>query len=214
MVTMIRLTFSRRGLAAASLLCLLSACSDAPKPAAKKEPERPAEPLTGRQAFQKMYPSARGWALDAQPLQIQSYNLPEVKSSEGKAGAWQATFVSASQSKSRVYTWSAVEAEGNMHKGVFAGPEQGWSGPSGQNMAFDTVAIRVDSDEALKTAMEQKEIASFVKKNPAKPVTFIMEKTRRFQDVYWRVLWGESVGTSEYAVFVDATTGKFLEIVR
>lgn len=208
------MTLSRRGLAATSLLLVLSACSDAPKTEVKKEPEKPAEPLTGRQAFQKMYPSARGWAIDAEPLQIQSYNLPQVPSAGGKAGAWQTTFVSASQSKSRVYTWSAVEAEGNLHKGVFAGPEQGWSGPSGQNSPFDTVAIHVDSDEALKTALAQKEIAEFVKKNPAKPVAFIMEKTRRFQDVYWRVMWGESVGTSEFTVFVDGSTGKFLEKVR
>lgn len=211
---MISMTFSRRGLAAAAMLVLLSGCSDAPKTETKKEPEKPAEPLTGRQAFQKMYPSARSWALDAQPLQMQSYNLTDVKSSDGKAGAWQATFVSASQSKSRVYSWSAAEAEGNFHKGVFAGPEQSWSGPSGQNSPFDTVAIRVDSDEAYKTALAQKEIADFVKKNPQKPVTFILEKTRRFQDVYWRVLWGESVGTSEYTVFVNATTGKFMEKVR
>jgi hypothetical protein len=81
-------------------------------------------------------------------------------------------------------------------------------------MPFDAAAIRVDSDEALKTALAQKEIAEFVKKNPSKPITFIMEKTRRFEDVYWRVLWGESVGTSEYTVFVDASTGKFLEKVR
>jgi hypothetical protein len=161
-----------------------------------------------------MYPSARGWVADAEPLQIQSYNLPQVKSTGGKAGAWQTTFVSASQSKSRLYTWSAIEAEGNLHKGVFPGPEQSWSGPSGQNMPFDAVAIHVDSDEALKTAMAQKETADFVKKNPDKPITFIMEKTRRFNDVYWRVLWGESVGTSEYTVFVDASSGKFLEKVR
>jgi hypothetical protein len=211
---MIKLTATRRTLAAASVLLLLSACSDAPKTVAKKEPEKPAEPLTGRQAFQKMYPSARGWATDSECLQLQSYNLPAVKSGPGTAGAWQATFVSAAQSKSRIYTWSAIEAEGNLHKGVFAGLEQSWSGPSGQNMPFDAVAIHTDSDEALKTALAQKEIAEFVKKNPDKPVMYILEKTRRFADVYWRVLWGESVGTSEYTVFVDASTGKYLEKVR
>jgi hypothetical protein len=211
---MIKLNVCCRGLATASLLLLLCGCSDAPQTAAKKAPEKPDEPLTGRQAFQKMYPSARGWATDSEPLQIQSYNLPQVKSGGGKAGAWQVTFVSASQSKSRVYTWSAIEAEGNFHKGVFAGPEQSWSGPSGQNTPFDTVAIHFDSDQALQTAMEQKDTVEFVKTNPDKPITFIMERTRRFADVYWRVLWGESVGTSEYTVFVDASTGRFLEKVR
>jgi hypothetical protein len=198
------------GYAAIACLLLLSACSEPPKPAAPKEPEKPAEPLTGRQAFQQMYPSARGWATDAQPLQIQNYNLADVKSSGGKAGAWQVTFVSAAQSKSRLYTWSAVEADGGLHKGVFAGPEQSWSGPSGQNTPFDVVLIHTDSDEAFKIAMAQKEVIDFVKKFPTKPMTFIMEKTHRFPDLYWRVLWGETVGTSEYTVFVDASTGTLL----
>jgi hypothetical protein len=38
-----------------------------------------------------------------------------------------------------------------------------------------------------------------------------MEQTKRFPDVTWRVIWGESVGTSDYSVYVDATTGQYLE---
>ena len=198
----------------ASTLLLMAACSDAPKQAAKKEAEKPDPPITGRQAFQKMFPSARGWAADALPLVLQSYNLQGVKSEAGKAGAWVTTFVSTGQRKSRQYTWSAMEAEGNLHKGVFAGLEQSWSGPAGQEMPFEVAAIRTDSDAALETAMQQKETKEFAKKNPTMPLMFIMERTRRFPDLTWRVLWGESVGTSEYSVFVDASTGKYLERVR
>ncbi len=201
-------------LTATAALLLLTACSDAPKQAAKKEAEKPDPPITGRQAFQKMFPSARGWATDAQPLQLQSYNLQGVKSEGGKSGAWVTTFVSPAQRKARQYTWSAMEAEGNLHKGVFAGLEQSWSGPTGQDMPFEVAAIRTDSDAALETAMQQKDSKKFVEKNAAMPIMFILERTRRFPDLTWRVLWGESVGTSEYSVFVDASTGKFLERVR
>ncbi len=43
------------------------------------------------------------------------------------------------------------------------------------------------------------------------PVNFILEWTPRFPNLAWRVLWGESVSTSPYSVFVDATNGQFLE---
>src|ERR1700733_3742128 len=68
------------------LFLFLPGCSDAPKTAEQKAPTKPLEALTGRQAFQQMYPQARGWAPDAQPLQIKSLKLAEVKADKGKAG--------------------------------------------------------------------------------------------------------------------------------
>ena len=41
--------------------------------------------------------------------------------------------------------------------------------------------------------------------------SFLGKFTPRFPDTTWRVVWGESVGTSDYSVFVDASTGQFLE---
>src|ERR1700730_11997239 len=77
---------------------LLAGCSEAPKTETAKQPEKVPEPVTGRQAFQMMYPQARRWAMDAQPFQLRSIHLSQVKSQKGKAGAWQAIFVSPSQS--------------------------------------------------------------------------------------------------------------------
>jgi hypothetical protein len=190
------------------LILLLSACSEAPKTAEQKAPAKPLDALTGRQAFQQMYPQARGWAPDAQPLQISNLNLAEVKADKGKAGVWQVIFVSAARAKAKTYTWSAVEAEGNLHQGVFGGLEETYT-PRGDSTPFEIAAIKVDSDEAYATAA--KESAEYIKKNPDKPVTFLMELGKRFPDVTWRVIWGDSVGTSDYSVFVDGTTGKYLE---
>jgi hypothetical protein len=190
------------------LIGLLSACSDAPKTAEVKPPPKPPEILTGRQAFQRMYPQARGWAPDAQPLDIRSVNLAQVKSDKGRYGAWQVTFVSPSLGKAKMYTYSAVEADGGLHEGVFAGPVESYT-PRSDSSPFTIAAIKVDSDEAYNTAVEQS--ADYIKKNPDKPVTFLMEVTRRYPDVTWRVVWGDSVGTSDYSVFVDGTTGKYLE---
>ncbi|HLJ47940.1 MAG TPA: hypothetical protein VKU01_18115 [Bryobacteraceae bacterium] len=189
--------------AAGGFCLVLVACSE-PTKTTTKEPEKPAEPETGRYAFQQMYPTARAWATDAIPVQMESINLQQVKSSDGKAGAWEAIFYSPSLAKARMYTWSAVEAEGNLHKGVFASAEPGLRSPK----AFEIAALRTDSDAAYKTAVEKS--AEFVKKHPDMPVFFVLEMTNRFPNLAWRIVWGTSIASSEYSVFVDATTGEYL----
>jgi len=195
------------------LVFLLSACSEAPKPAeTTKAPEKPPEPLTGRQAFQMMYPQARGWAPDAQPLELRSINLSQVKPEKGKAGGWQAIFVSPSLGKSRAYTYSAVEAEGNLHQGVFAGIAEDYAPGRGATAPFLPAALKIDSDEAYDTAAAKSR--DYIKKNPNKVISYLLEQNKRFPDPTWRVIWGESVSSSDYSVFVDATTGMLLEIMH
>jgi hypothetical protein len=155
-----------------------------------------------------MYPQARGWAPDAQPLEIRSVNLAQVKADKGKAGAWQVIFVSPSLGKAKTYTYSAVESDGNLHEGVFGGLEESYTA-RGDSSPITIAAIKVDSDEAYNTAAEKSE--EYIKKNPNKPVMYLMELTKRFPDVTWRIVWGDSVSTSDYSVFVDGTTGKYLE---
>lgn len=192
------------------ILVLLSACSDAPKTEKAKEPEKPPEPVTGRQAFQKMYPAARNWAIDASPLRLRTVLL-SAKPEKGKADAWEAVFVSQSLAKSKTFTYSIVESAGNLHQGVFAGLEEGYS-LQGAASLFPIAAIKIDSDQAYDVAAEKS--ADYIKKNPNKPITYLLEQTRRFPDLTWRVIWGDSVSVSDYSVFVDATTGKYLEIAH
>ena len=197
---------------AAALLLVLAGCSTEPAAPQKKAEEKPAEPVTGRQALQQMFIAARGWAADVQPIKVTCILLPEVKAEPGKAPAWQALFVSPSQGKARSYTYSVVESEGNLHKGVFAGLDQSWSGPSGETKPFLMAAIQFDSDQAYQTAL--KKGAEYDKKNPGKPIIFLLEANNKFPDVSWRVIWGESVGTSAFSVFVDASTGTYLETMH
>jgi hypothetical protein len=187
---------------------LLAACSDAPKTEAKTQ-EPPAEPLTGRQAFQYTYPSARIWASDCQPIRIRSFNLEKPKSKDGKAGAWEVMYVSESRARSRTYTWSAVELSESMPKGVFAGHEEPWSGPRGQERPFLTAAIRTDTPEALEIAVSKSR--EYLDKSGEKPqINFLLESTPRYSDPAWRVYWGNSVSSAEWSVFVDATLGTYL----
>jgi hypothetical protein len=191
---------------------LLAGCSEAPKQEAKKkEPEKPAEPVGALKAFYQMYPSARTWAADVQPLSMQSIPIAEVKASGGKFGAWQLILVSHSKGRARSYTYSVVESSGNLHQGVFAGQEQAYSA-GGQQTPFLVAALKTDSEDALQTALKKSE--DYVKKNPDKPINFLLEKTNRFPGPAWRVFWGDSVGTSGYSVFVDAATGQYLQTAR
>ena len=185
---------------------ILCACSETPTETKSKPPEKTPEPISGRQAFQYTYPAARIWAPDAEPLTIHSMNLDQVKSADGKAGAWEIAYVSAQMGRARTYSWSAVELE-SLHKGVFPGAEETWRGPVGQQRPFSAQALKIDTPDALKTALG--EASKYLDKPGDKPpVTFLLESTPRFPDPVWRVLWGPSVSAAQYTVTVDATTGK------
>ena len=195
---------------------VLSSCADAPQKAVQKAPAPPPEPVTGSSAFFQMYTAARGWASDLQSIRMTSINLPEVKKVLGKAAAWQATFVSPERHSARTYTYSVIESAGNLHKGVFAGLEEGWSGPRGPAKPFVIQALKKDSDAAYETAMKKgKKAAEYSKANPDKNISFLLEQNIKFPNhLTWRVIWGDSVGTSNYSVYVDASTGEYLETMR
>src|SRR5579872_2051880 len=186
----------------------LAACSETPTETKKKEPEKPSEPITGRQAFQMTFPQARIWAQDCQPIRIRSLNLANPKSGSGRAGAWEIIYVSPARGRQRSYTWSAIEAEGNLHKGVFGGIEEGWGGPRGQEQPFLPAALKIDTPDALQTAILKSR--EYLDKQGAKPqVTYLCELIPRFPDPVWRVMWGESVSAAEWFVYVYANNREY-----
>jgi hypothetical protein len=200
-----------------ALICLSItiqiACSETPKSEIEKtsKSSTPPSPVTGRFAFQRMSMQANGWAVDAQPLNLSAIFLKQVPLEPGKCGAWQATFISTQKAKSKTYTFSVVDT-GGIREGVLAGREEPWSGPRGQEQPFNPQALHVDSNEAYTTAAKQS--ADFIKKNPNLPVLFLLEHTPRFPNLTWRVFWGETIGSSHYSVFVDASTGLYLQTLH
>jgi hypothetical protein len=188
---------------------LLASCSE-PTASTKKEAEPPLEPATGQSALYKMFQVARSWAPDAQVLKATSMHLQEVNAKPGTAGAWETVFVSAAKGMSRSYTYSIVEQGSTLHKGVFAGPEGHYSGPSGINAPFPIIAVKIDTDAAYETALKNGG-DEYDKKNPGKTITLVLEKISKYPDPVWRVIWGESPSTSNFSVYVDASTGQFQE---
>lgn len=196
-----------RMILAAIAALALAACSDAPPPE-KKAAEPPPAPVTGRQAFQQSFGMARTWIGDAQPIRVRSVNLSNPKSEDGKAGAWEIVYVSPSRNRTRIFTWSAIEQGSDLHKGVFGAPDEAWS-PGSQERPFLAAAIKVDTPEVLKTAIEHS--AEYFKDPKPKPqVNFLLESTPRYPDPAWRVYWGNSVSLAEWNVFIDASTGLYL----
>jgi hypothetical protein len=183
---------------------LLSACSDAPVP---KAPQKAPEALTGREGFYKTYPAAHTWALDAQPIRVRSMELKELKADPGKAAAWEVTYASISKGRSKVFIWSAVEADGNIHQGVFGSQDDAWR-PGGPEKPFPIQAIKTDTPEALQTAITHS--VTYFKNIGSKPnPKFILEYTSRYPDPSWRVFWGDSVSAAEWSVFIDSATGAY-----
>ena len=182
------------------------------KPAKEAAPVLPPDPVTARFAFQRLSIQARMWAADAQLLRIASANLKEVPSLDGKYPVWHATFVSSQLKKARSFSYSVVDSPGNAHAGVLRGREESWLGPSGQAQPFPLQMLKVDSDEAYATAV--KESKDYMKKHPQMAIHFLLEYTPRFPLPAWRVFWGETLGSSQYAVFIDCTSGKYLQTLH
>jgi len=42
-------------------------------------------------------------------------------------------------------------------------------------------------------------------------ISMLLEKNKQYPNPAWRIIWGESAGTSGLSVFIDASTGEFLE---
>lgn len=201
-------------LLAGALLLLLTACSEQPATTQKKEAEKPLEPITGQSALFKMYQVARTWDPRALVLSMESMHSADVPEVPGKAGLWGATFTSPTMGRSHSYTFSLVEQLPTLHKGVFQVADEVFAGKKGVISPFLIAAVKTDTDAAYETAKSQPKAVEYDKKFPGKLITIRLEKNDRFPDPVWRIIWGESVGTSNFSVFVDATSGGFLEIMH
>jgi len=188
---------------------LFCSCTEPPKKA--KEPEKPAEPVGAQFAFHQVFLTARTWAPHLLVMRIRDVPMTGMQGEGGKRPAWEVTVVSPSKGKSRMYIYSVLE-EGNIHKGTFPAGEEDYRGPEGQATAWPVQALRTDSTEAYEMAV--KHSAEFIKKNPDIPVTFLLEQNKRYPFLTWRVIWGTSVATSRHSVYVNASTGEFVEVMR
>ena len=185
-------------------LAVISGCtSEAPQQATKPEP---AELLTGRSAFQKLYVSARGWAGDVRPYQVQSGVVGDNKGHDGKAVLWSASFVSASLHTSKPYTWSGIEAPDAPARGITPGTQDTSFVPTN---SFDMQFLKIDSDKAFEIAQKHggEEI---LQKKPDTPVLYRLDWNPSGNKLIWHVMYGGTGSDAKLTNDIDATTGEFL----
>ncbi len=200
-----------RAVAAMAASLLLTACSEAPRPAESKKAEAPAaaepagppEAVAGRTAFFEMYKPARAWATDLLPLTLASGEVPGIKNEDGKAGMWTAVFVSPSRGEARTFVYAVADYGSDIHRGVSARGAQSWSGATAQSRPFQITEFSVNSDEAFKTA--SKMAGAWPKTHPGQKVSITLASTARLPVPVWYIMWGNR--QSGYLAPVSATTG-------
>ena len=186
-----------------SLLVVTGCTSESPKPVSKAEP---AELITGRSAFQKLYVTARGWAPDVRPYQLQSGVLGDNKGHEGKAAVWNAAFVSAALHTSKPYAWSGIDSPDAPSRGVTPGTQDTSFTPTN---SFDMQFLKIDSDKAFEVAQKHGGEQILQKKSDA-PVLYRLEWNSGSSKLIWHVMYGGTGSDAILTADVDATTGEFL----
>jgi hypothetical protein len=180
----------------------LTSCSEPPKP---KEVEKAPEPVTGRYALQQMFIAARTWSQDLQIANMTSMHFSQVPDTPGKAGGWQITFVSPSLQQSRTYTWAGADISMSIHQGITDERPEPWSGNS---KTFPIDAVKIDSDEAYRSAV--KNDPKYAAAHPNMVISYQLTLNQNIPDAVWRIIWGENVATSSDSVLVDASTGQYM----
>ena len=192
-------------------LLLLIACTETPsKPAtpakpAKKEPQL----LMGREAFQKMYISAHGWAPDAKPYMLESVVNSESSGKDGKATVWRSGFASLSKRAIRSFLWSGSALPDAPDSGVSAGVADMYNPSNSSTQAFDFAFLKVDSDKAYEVALKHGG-EKLVKAQPDQPVMYTLNWNGRENVLTWHVIFGTGLQDAKLRIAVNASTGDYI----
>lgn len=194
-------------------ILFFAACNSTPqKPAETKQPEQAApkttETITGREAFQKMYPAGRGWIADAKPVRIESQSSADADGRNGKSAIWRVVFASPGRQKMEGFSWSG-SISSDLDRGISHGTEDTWSASNASTQPFDLNFLKIDSDQALATANKHggdKEL----KKDAKLPVQYLLDWDPRKNQLVWHVIYGTSRMSAGLVIDVDATKGDFL----
>jgi hypothetical protein len=218
-----RLSQIRITIFAALLLFAISGCSSkptqsneggAPPETSKKKVAKPATPtdfVTGREGFQKLYATARGWAPDAQPVHLESRPRKE-DPKNGTASVWSGTFASPSMRQIRSFLWSGASASDAPEAGITPGTPDTYSEGNISTRPFDLNFLKIDSDKAYAVAAKRKEAASLLKKSPDTPIKYTLYWDQSKGRLVWKIIFGGSEYDAKLIIWVNASTGEFAKV--
>ncbi len=196
-------------------ILFFAACNSTPQkssePAAQPKAQTPAttEALTGREAFQKLYPAARGWKADARPVRFESQSTTDADGHDGKSAVWRVAFASPGRRLMEGFSWSGSTTSDASDRGVTHGTEDTWSPTNASTTPFDLNYLKIDSDAAFKTAQKHGG-EKILKKDPKTPVQYLLDWDPRKNQLVWHVVYGTSRNTAQLVVDVDASTDNFI----
>lgn len=192
-------------------LALLAACSSSTneqKTEAKPAP-KPTEKETGREAMQRMFVMARGWAADAKPVRLESSSTSDADGHDGKSAVWRGYFASPSRRMMKPFIWSGSSAEGAPEHGVTPGTEDTWNPANTSARDFDIAFLKIDSDKAYDVA-QQHGGDKVLKANPKLPVQYALGWNPLKSELEWHVIYGNSVNDAKLNVALNGSTGAYI----
>jgi hypothetical protein len=168
---------------------------------------------TGREAFQKLYATARMWTGDAQPFRLQSEVFKDSTGMGGKSVIWRAGFASATRRAIRNFVWSGSHSDDGPGFGVSSGSEDSYSPTNSSTLVFDTNFLKTDSDKAFEVA-QQHGGERLTAKDPKQPVFYILAWDPSHNALIWHVVYGPSEPEAKLRVAVDASRGAFVRVEK
>ncbi len=199
---------------------LLAGCSSSSKTESSNGSQSKPSPApqqaqyeTGRTAFQPMYISARGWAADVRPFQLQSQFTADAPTSDGKAGLWRASFASPAKRMMKLFVWSGLVGPDAPEQGISFSAEDSWNPNNPSTRIFELAFLKVDSDKAYEVA-QQHGGEKLTRKDPHQPVFFVLNWSAQDNALVWHVIYGISQDESSLRLAVNATSGSFLRVEK
>jgi hypothetical protein len=195
----------------------LAACSSEPRQEAAPPAQQPAaapkkkeiQQETGRRVFQNLYITARNWSADAQPVRLESSSNSQARGLDGKAAIWRARFASPGiRSAIKSFQWSGMPED----DGISPGTEDNFNPANAQTRPFDFAFLKSDSDNAFAEAQKNGGAKYLQKAGDSGQVTYELEWNARKNELYWIVRYAG--GPARLTVLVNASTGKFLRVLK
>lgn len=200
------------------MVVALIACNSKPasNSSTQEQPAKPAQKAaeyhTGREAFQKLYIAAHGWAPDARPFRLESQYNPGDPATEGKAAVWRATFGSAARSSMKAFQWTGLTGP-DVEQGISHGGDDSYSPSNSSTQVFDTAYLKIDSDKAFEVAQKHGG-EKLTNSNPKLPIFYSLDWDRAKNKLIWHVAYGSNGDESKLRVAVDATDASFLRVEK
>lgn len=106
------------------------------------------------------------------------------------------------------WVWSGSTAPDAAARGVNPGTEDTYSPANASTQIFDSLFLKVDSDQAFATAQKHGG-DKVLEATPENPVTYICDWNHVSNELVWHVIYG-----SKLRVAVNASTGEFIRVEK